>query len=86
LPANPTLRREEIELQVALITPLVHVKGYAAPETKAAAERALLLIDQAEAMGERLDDPLTLFTVLYGILVANLGHPPQQVNRLGAMR
>ena len=72
LPTTPTLRREQIELQVAVITPLVHVKGYAAPETKAAAERALLLIDQAEALGERLDDPLTLFTVLYGILVANL--------------
>jgi predicted ATPase len=26
-----TLRREEINLQVALITPLIHVKGYAAP-------------------------------------------------------
>jgi class 3 adenylate cyclase/predicted ATPase len=72
LPATPTLRRERIELQVALITPLVHLKGYAAPETKTAAERALLLIDQAEALGESLDDPLTLFTVLYGILVANL--------------
>ena len=72
LPATPTLRREQIELQVALITPLVHVKGYAAPETKAASERALLLIDQAEALGEQLDDPLTLFSVLYGICVANL--------------
>jgi class 3 adenylate cyclase/predicted ATPase len=72
LPATPTLRREQIELQVALITPLVHVKGYAAPETKAASERALLLIDQAEALGERLDDPLTLFSALYGICVANL--------------
>jgi class 3 adenylate cyclase len=40
---TPALRREEIKLQVALITPLLHVKGYAAPETKAAAERALVL-------------------------------------------
>jgi predicted ATPase len=40
LPATPVLRREEIKLQVALITPLLHVKGYAAPETKAAVERA----------------------------------------------
>ncbi len=52
LPATPALRREQINLQVALITPLVHVKGYAAPETKAAAERARLLIEQAEALGE----------------------------------
>ena len=52
LPATPALRREQIKLQVALITPLLHVKGYAAPETKAAAERARLLIEQAEALGE----------------------------------
>jgi predicted ATPase len=39
LPTTATLRREEIKLQVALITPLMHVKGYAAPETRAAVER-----------------------------------------------
>ena len=72
LAATPALRREEIKLQVALITPIIHVKGYSAPETVAAEERALLLIDQAEALGEQLDDPLTLFSVLYGICVANL--------------
>jgi class 3 adenylate cyclase len=47
LPATPALRREQIKLGVALITPLLHVKGYAAPETKAATERARLLIEQA---------------------------------------
>ena len=72
LPATPALRREEIKLQVALITPLLHVKGYAAPETKAAAERARLLIEQAEALGEPPEDPLLLFSVLYGFWVANL--------------
>ena len=36
LPGRPALRREQIELQVALITPLLHEKGYAAPETKEA--------------------------------------------------
>ena len=56
LPATPALRREQIKLQVALITPLIHVKGYAAPETKAAAERARLLIEQAEAIGEPPED------------------------------
>jgi hypothetical protein len=72
LPATPALRRRQIEFQVALITPLIHVKGYAAPETKAAAERARLLIEQAEALGEPPEDPLLLFSVLYGFWVANL--------------
>ena len=48
LPSTPALRREEIKLQVALITPLIHINGFAAPETKAAVERAHLLIEQAE--------------------------------------
>jgi predicted ATPase len=63
-PATPALRREEIKLQVALITPLGHAKGFGAQETKAAGERARLLIEQAEAIGEPLDDPLLLFSVL----------------------
>ena len=71
LPATPALRREQIKLQVALITPLLHVKGYAASETKVAAERARLLIEQAEALGEPPEDPLLLFSVLYGLWVAN---------------
>src|SRR5262249_17295397 len=64
LPETPALRREEIKLQVALITPLIHVKGYAAPETKVAGERACLLIEQAEALGAPPDDPLLLFSAL----------------------
>jgi len=72
LPATPTLRREEIKLQAALITPLIHVKGYAAPETKAAEERARRLIDQAEALGEPPEDPLILSSVLYASWAANL--------------
>jgi predicted ATPase len=72
LPTTPALRREQIKLQVALITPLLHIKGYAAPETKAAAERARLLIEDAEAMGESPEDSLLLFSVLYSFWVANL--------------
>jgi len=69
LPTTPELRREQIKLQVLLITPLMQVKGHTAPETKAAAERARLLIEQAEAVGEPPDDPLLLFSVLYGFWV-----------------
>ena len=70
MPSTPALRHEEIKLQVALITPLIHVKGYAAPETKAATERARALIEKAETHGERPEDPLLLFSVLYGSWVA----------------
>ena len=52
LPLTPELRQKQIRLQVALITPLIHVRGYAAPETKAAVERARLLIECAEGLGE----------------------------------
>jgi class 3 adenylate cyclase/predicted ATPase len=71
LAATPAIRREQIKLQVALITPLIHVKGYAAPETKEAAERARLLIERAGVAGEPPEDPLLLFSVLYGFWVAN---------------
>jgi predicted ATPase len=73
LPATSALRREQIKLQVALLTPLIHRKGYAAPETKAATERARLLIEQAEALGEPPEDPLLRFSVLYSFWVARFG-------------
>jgi tetratricopeptide (TPR) repeat protein len=72
LPGTPALRREEIKLQAALLVPLQHVKGIAAPETTAAAERARRLIEQAEAIGEPPEDPLLLFLVLGALLLASL--------------
>ena len=72
LPATPALRREQIKLQVAVITPLIHVRGYAAPETKAAVERARSLIEEAEAIGEPPEDSLLLFSVLFGWCAANI--------------
>jgi class 3 adenylate cyclase/predicted ATPase len=72
LPATPALRREEIKLQAALITPLMHVKGYSASESKAAVERAHLLMEQAQALGEPPEDPLLLYSILYGFWAANL--------------
>jgi tetratricopeptide (TPR) repeat protein len=72
LPSTPALRREEIKLQVALITPLFQVKGYAAPESKGAVERARRLIEQAETLGEPVEDPLLLLSVLYGLFIVNL--------------
>jgi GAF domain-containing protein len=72
LSTTPELRQEEIRLQVALITPLIHVKGYTAIETKTAIERARQLIERAEALGGAPDDPLLLFAVLFGFFVSNL--------------
>jgi class 3 adenylate cyclase/predicted ATPase len=86
LPATPPLRREQIKLQVALINPLMHVKGYAAPETKAVEERARFLIEQAEALGEPPEDPLLLFEVLYGFGVASYVAFNGEVNRELAMQ
>ena len=72
LPGTPALRHEEIKLQVALLNPLQHVKGQAALETKAAVERARLLIERAEALGEPPEDPLLLFAALAALFDANI--------------
>jgi class 3 adenylate cyclase len=71
LPSTTASRREQIKLQVSLITPLMNVKGPAAPETKAAVERAHLLLREAEALGEPLEDPELLLSVLAGFAAAN---------------
>ncbi len=71
LPTTSSLRREQIKLQVALVGTLFHVKGAPALETKSAMEKARLLIEQAEALGEPLEDPLVLFSVLYSFWLVN---------------
>jgi tetratricopeptide (TPR) repeat protein len=72
LPGTPALRQERIKFQALLITPLMHIKGYAATETKAAAEQAHVLIEQAEGLGEHLADPTLWFSVLYGFWTEKL--------------
>jgi predicted ATPase len=71
LPSSPALRQAQMKLQTTLVAPLLHIKGYAAPETKAAVERANLLIEQANALGEPPEDRLLLFLVLAGYWQAN---------------
>ena len=61
LSSTPALRRDEIKLHVELITPLLHVRGYAAPETRAAVERARALIERSRELGELPEDPLLLY-------------------------
>ncbi len=70
LPGTTALRAEQIKLQIALANALMHTKGYAAPETKAALDRARTLVEQAEALGEPQEDPLLLLSVLHGVWVA----------------
>jgi class 3 adenylate cyclase/predicted ATPase len=71
LTSTPALRSEQIKHQVALAYALMHTKGHAAPETTASFDQARSLIERAEASGEPLEDPLVLFSVLYGFWVAN---------------
>ncbi|MGY8685658.1 adenylate/guanylate cyclase domain-containing protein [Bradyrhizobium sp. UFLA05-153] len=71
LPGTPALRGDQIKLQVALVNALMHTKGHAAPETIASLDRARAFIEQAESLGESPEDPLLLFSVLYGFWVAN---------------
>jgi len=71
VPGTPALRREQIKLQIALANALMHTKGYAAQETKAALGYARLLVERAEALGEPPEDPLLLLSVLHGFWVAN---------------
>jgi predicted ATPase len=71
LPGTVALRREQIKYQVALANALMHTKGYAASDTRASLDQARLLIEQAEALGEPPEDPLLLFSVLYGVWAAN---------------
>ena len=71
LPSTPDLRREQIILQVALVNTLMHVKGYGAPETKAAVAQVRALIEQAERLGEPPDDPSLLLSALFGQWIVN---------------
>jgi class 3 adenylate cyclase/tetratricopeptide (TPR) repeat protein len=69
--STPALRREQIQFQVGLANALMQTRGFAAPETKAAVEQAHSFIEQAEALGEPPEDPLLLFSILYGFWAAN---------------
>jgi class 3 adenylate cyclase/predicted ATPase len=71
LAADAVSRRERLKLQVAVIAPLIHVKGYASEETKSAVESAHRLIEEAENLSDPPEDPLLLFYVLYASVIAH---------------
>jgi tetratricopeptide (TPR) repeat protein len=68
---SPALRQEQIKIQIAFANALMHTKGYAAPETRAALTRARTLVEEAEALGEPPEDRLLLLSVLHGFWVAS---------------
>ena len=68
LPATPALRREQIKLQVGLANTLYHTKGPGIG-TKAAFDQARAMIEHAETLGEHVEDPLLLYSVLYGFFI-----------------
>jgi class 3 adenylate cyclase/predicted ATPase len=85
LPATKAMRRDQINLQVALANALMHTKGYATPETKAALGEARWLLEKAEALGDPPEDPLLLFSILYGFWVTNfVGHNGDALRELAS--
>jgi predicted ATPase len=71
LPGTPALRREQINSRIGLANTLIYTRGYSSPEATGALEEARASIASAEALGEAVEDPLALFSVLYGFWVAN---------------
>ena len=71
LPGTPDLRRLRIRLQVELSNALIHTKGHASPQTQAAFDQARRWMEEAQAQGEAPEDPLVLYSILYGSWVAN---------------
>ena len=71
LAATPARLRQQVEVQIGLTNALMHTKGYAAAETKASLDSARSWIERAQALGAAPEDPLLLFSVLYGFWVVN---------------
>ena len=70
LPGTPALRTQQIKLQVGLANALYHTKGFSAVETRAAFDQSRAMIERAEALGEHFEDPLVLYSILYGFFIA----------------
>jgi class 3 adenylate cyclase/predicted ATPase len=71
LPETTAIRREKLKLQVSLASGLMLVKGYSSPDVIGAFEKARSMIENAESLRERPEDPLLHFSILYGLWVAS---------------
>jgi class 3 adenylate cyclase len=70
LPATPALRRQQIKFQVGQANAIYHTKGFASAEATAAFDQARIMIERVERLGEHVEDPLLLYSVLYGFFIA----------------
>jgi DNA-binding winged helix-turn-helix (wHTH) protein/class 3 adenylate cyclase/TolB-like protein/predicted ATPase len=71
LPSDASVRRLQIDTQVAFANAVMLIDGFAATRTKATLERANARIEHATALGERVEDPLAPYSVLYGFWIVN---------------
>ena len=76
-PGSPSCRARRrfaanrFELQAGLISAMMFSRGYTSAATKCALRQAQALIDRAERLGELVDDPQSLYTVLEGFFYVN---------------
>ena len=71
LPSDKPRRALQLAAQIGLANALMHTKGYAAPETRAALDQARRFYTRAEELGEPPEDPSLLLAVLHGFWVAS---------------
>ena len=71
LQGSTAIRREQIKLQVALASTLYHVKGVSSPDAVRAYDHAIAMMDEAERLGEKPEDPLAYFAAGYGFWVSS---------------
>ena len=80
LPATASQRREQIKVQVGLANALYFFRGVVTAEFIAALNQARRMIEQAEALGEHLEDPLLLYSVLYGFFIQSLSTSTEKLH------
>jgi predicted ATPase/class 3 adenylate cyclase len=71
LPETAARRRDEMKFQAALASGLMLIKGYSSPDAIGAFEKARSMIQNAESLGDPLEDPLLQFSVMYGLWVSS---------------
>jgi hypothetical protein len=60
-----------MKFQAALASGLMLIKGYSSPDAIGAFEKARSMIQNAESLGDPLEDPLLQFSVMYGLWVSS---------------